>query len=89
MLHAANQACDLLASMGFIAGGTWEGATITVGSVTVAQGTALPSGYLNLSAPYSQQSSADRVAGKSMPIYCLIITAGAVQSVLIGINVQL
>ena len=89
LLHAANQACDLLASMGFIAGGTWQGRTLTVGNVTITQGTALPNGYLNLSAPYSQQSSADRAAGLSMPIYTLITTAGAVQSVLIGVNVQL
>lgn len=90
LLHAANQACDLLASMGFIAGGIWNGPTLTVGNVTVTSGvTPLPSGYLNMSAPYSQQSSAARAAGQSMPIYTLIITAGAVGSVLIGVNVQL
>ncbi len=89
LLHDANQACQLLASIGFIAGGTWTGNTITVGSATVSDGTALDNGYLNLSAPYSQQSSGDRAAGKSMPIYCLIITAGAVQSVIISVNVQL
>jgi hypothetical protein len=89
LIHDANQACDLLASMGFIAGGTWQGATITVGNVTVTQGTPLPSGYLNLSAPYSTQNSGSRAAGQAMPIYCLITTAGAVQSVLIGVNVQL
>ena len=90
LLHDANTACQLLASIGFLAGAIWNGATLTIGGVTVTSGvTPLPSGYLNLSAPYSQQSSGAHAAGQSMPIYCLITSAGAVGSVLIGIQVQL
>ena len=89
LLHDANQACALLANIGFIAPGTWQGRTLSAGSTTLEQGDALPLGYLNFSAPYSQQSSGNRAAGQAMPIYCAITSAGAVQSVLIGVNVQL
>ena len=89
LLHDANQAGDLLVSIGFIAPGTWQGKTLTVGSTTLEAGDALPLGYLAFSAPYSQQSSGNRAAGQSMPIYFALTSAGAVQSVLIGVNVQL
>lgn len=92
LIQAANQACALLASIGFLSGAVWEGATIPVPSASnpaLKTGQALPLGYLNVSPPYAQQSSGDRAAGKAMPIYCMITTAGAVQSLVIGVFVQL
>ena len=89
LLQAANNAGTYMANIGFLAGSTWEGAPVNVLGVNVQQGTAIPSGFLNLSQPYSQQSPSDRDAGKAMPIYSFITTAGAVQSLLIGVLTQL
>jgi hypothetical protein len=89
LLHDANQACAVLASIGFLAPGTWTGRTISAGSTTLENGDPLPLGYLNFSAPYSQQSSGAHAAGQAMPVYCAIASVGAVQSALIGVNVQL
>ena len=72
-----------------LADGTWEGAGINVPGVSVTQGQAIPGGFLNLAQPYSQQSPSDRAAGKAMPIYSFVTTAGAVQSLLIGVYTQL
>jgi hypothetical protein len=89
LLDAANQACQTLANVGFLAPGTWEGVEINIIGVTLSVGQTIPSGYLNQAQPYSQQSSGDRAAGKAMPIYCAITTAGAVQSLVIGVYTQL
>jgi len=89
LIQAANQACQTLADIGFIASGTWEGVTINIPGVALTLGQALNSGYLNQAQPYSQQSSGDRAAGKAMPIYCAITSAGVVQSLLIGVYTQL
>ena len=85
LIAGANQACALLASIGFLAGATWTGANI----LNLSTGQALPTGYLNQAQPYSLQSSANRTAGDAMPIYCCITTAGAVQSLVIGVYTQL
>lgn len=84
LLNAVNQAGQQAATIGFLAPGTWEGQTV----LTVVSGTPIPLGYLSLSPKYSTQSSADRQARKSMPIYVLITEAGAVHSVLVGVYVQ-
>lgn len=89
LLQAANAACVTLATIGFLAGSTWEGSSINIPGVQVTQGQAIPNGYLNLSQPYSQQSPSDRAAGKAMPIYTFITTAGAVQSLVIAVYTQL
>jgi hypothetical protein len=81
-----------MASIGFLAGAIWTGVTLPIPSANnpgLVTGQALPNGYLNLAAPYSQQSSANRAAGQAMPIYCAVTTAGAVQSIIIGVNVEL
>lgn len=90
--NGPDQACSLLAVIGFIAPGTWTGVTFPVPSASnpaLSNGQALPLGYISFSAPYSQQSAGDKAAGKAMPIYVCIITAGAVKTVTIGVNVQL
>lgn len=89
LLHAANGAGTLMNAIGFLADGIWEGAEINIPGVSVKQGQAIPNGFLNLAQPYAQQLKADRDAGKAMPIYSFITTAGAVQSLLIGVYTQL
>ena len=90
LLQGANQACSFMAGIGFLAPAVWQGAAVTVGSVTITpDSSVIPMGYLNLAASYATQSSGDRAAGKAMPIYCLITTAGAVQSLVIGVYTQL
>lgn len=89
LLNAANAAGAYMAAVGFLAGATWTGASINIPGVQLATGDPIPSGFLNLAQPYSQQLTADRDAGKAMPIYSFITTAGAVQSLVIGVYTQL
>jgi hypothetical protein len=89
LITAANAACTLLAQIGFLAGALWEGAPFAITGVSIATGQSLPVGYSVQAQPYSQQSVEDRDAGKAMPIYIFITSAGAVQSLLIGVYVQL
>lgn len=92
LINGTNTASALMASIGFIAGGVWQGATLPVPSASnpaVSNGQALPLGYVNVSPPYSQQSTGNRDAGQAMPIYSLIITAGVVQSLAIAVYTQL
>ena len=92
LIQAANQACALMANIGFLSGAVWEGPSIpvpTAGNPALVTGQALPLGYLNVSPPYAQQSPGDRAAGKAMPIYCMITTSGAVQSLVIAVYTQL
>jgi hypothetical protein len=89
LINAANNACQLLANIGFIAGGIWEGASISIVGVSMQNGQALPTGWSTQAQPYAQQSTADRDAGKAQPLYVFVITAGAVQSLVIGVYTQL
>jgi len=92
LIHACDAAGNYMANIGFLASAIWEGAAIPVPSAAnpgLQPGQVLPLGYLDLAAPYSQQSQSARAQGQAMPIYCAITTAGAVQSLLIGVYVQL
>jgi hypothetical protein len=84
LLAAVNRACAQSASIGFIGPGTWNGPQV----VNLATGTPLPTGYSVQSQPYNQQSTSDRAARKSMPIFVCVTQAGAVHSVAIQVNVQ-
>jgi hypothetical protein len=84
LIQAANEACGVLSAIGFLATAAWEGAP-----VSIPVGQAVPSGYQNQSQPYSQQIKANRDAGQAMPVYTFITTAGAVQSLLIAVYVEL
>ena len=89
LIQAANNGCTVLANIGFLATGTWEGVTINIPGVSLTPGQAITGGFLVQAQPYSQQSSADRDAGKAMPLYIAVTTAGAVQSLVIGVYTQL
>lgn len=88
ILHAANDACQQSVARGFLASGTWTGNTITVGNTTLKNGQALPDGFLCFSAPIAQQSSADRSARKSQPVYIAVIEAGSMQSLMLAVYAQ-
>ncbi len=89
LIQAANNSCTVLANIGFLATGTWEGVTINIPGVSLTPGQAITGGFLVQAQPYSQQSSADRDAGKAMPLYIAVTTAGAVRSLVIGVYTQL
>jgi hypothetical protein len=89
LIQAANSACAQSAAIGFLADGIWTGVSISIPGVQLTAGQAIPGGYLNQAQPYAQQSVNDRDAGKAMPIYCAVTSAGAVQSLLIGVYAQL
>src|SRR6185437_2053660 len=84
LIAAVNDALEAAYVRGFLGSGEWNGVQI----LNLKPGQSLPKGYSVQSPPYSQQSTSDRQARKSMPIYAAIIEAGAVHSVLIGIYVQ-
>lgn len=86
LLQAADTSCAYVAAIGFLATGTWQGAAVLNGLST---GQSLPLGYLNQSPSYATQSQGDRDAGKAVPILCAITTAGAVQSLLVGIYAEI
>ena len=85
LLTACDTVCANAVNIGFLAPAIWTGKTV----VNLSTGQALPNGYLNQSQPYAMQSSGDRAAGKAMPIYTSITTAGAVTSLTIAVYTQL
>lgn len=88
LIHAVNQACDTMRSIGFIFPAAWSGVPINLGGrIALNTGDPLPNGYVALSAPYSTQLAVDRQARKAMPIYVALTEAGSVHSLLVGINV--
>jgi hypothetical protein len=89
LIQAANEACDALAVIGFLAEAEWEGEPVSIPGVSVQVGQAIQNGYLNQSQPYSQQTTEARDAGQAMPVYSFITTAGAVTSLMIAVYTQL
>jgi hypothetical protein len=85
ILNVVDQACASEVTTGFIASsGVWTGNK--VGKLTA--GTSLPKGYLIQAQPFATQSSGDQQARKGMPVTVSIITANAIQSISIGVTVQ-
>lgn len=80
--------CQKAVSTGFLAAGLWEGPPLTVGSKTLNTGDTLSDGYLVLSDLIANQSSGDRAARKSPPVYVIPSLAGAIQNVVIAVYVQ-
>jgi hypothetical protein len=80
-----NQAAQTAAVVGAISPGVWNGVTI----LNLSAGTYLPSGYLAQAASYATQTQANQEAGQAMPIYLAVILSGAVESILVGLYVQL
>ena len=89
LIQAAEAACQNSQNIGFLADGVWKGQTINIPGVSLTYGQAIPGGFLVQAQPYSVQSQNDRAAGRAMPLYVAITSAGAVQSLLIGVYTQL
>jgi hypothetical protein len=88
LIHAVNQAAQKAVDRGYLAPGVFNPLN-GLPLLSLNPGEAMPLGYTAMSAPYSTQLSADRIARKAMPIYLVIHEAGAVHSVTVQVNVQI
>lgn len=79
-----NAVCEVAVKIGFVAPGRWNGPNI----LELSTGDTLPRGYLVQSEPIDEQIQADRDARKAPPIYVAIKLAGAIQSVVIRVDVN-
>lgn len=86
LIHACNTICQAAVNTGYLAPGTYEGIQPVI---DLDPGDPLPAGFLCQAYPYSTQSLADHNARKAMPIYIVINESGAVQSLVIGVIVNL
>lgn len=84
IISKVNQACEESVKTGFIAPGQWNGSNI----LDLSEGDYLPNGYLTQAESIDTQSQADRDARKAPNMYCAIKLAGAIQSVVIEIDVN-
>lgn len=84
LLNAINAGCQRYVDAGFLAPGIWTGAPV----LDLNTGDALTSGYLVQAASIASQSVADRAARVAPPIYVCVKLAGAVQSVVINLNIN-
>lgn len=84
LIAQVDAACASIAAMGYLGPGVWTGAPI----LNLQTGQSLPQGYLNQAPSFATQSSGNRAARQAMPIYCAILEAGAVDSVLVQVNTQ-
>ena len=77
-------ACQTAVKTGFVAPGQWNGVEI----LNLTAGDYLPDGYLIQAESINNQSQADRDARKCPYIYVAVKLAGAIQSVVIQIDVN-
>lgn len=84
ILNVINAACQKYVNAGFLAPGIWTAAPV----LDLKTGDALTSGYLVQAASMASQSAADRQARVAPPIYVCVKLAGAVQSVVINLNIN-
>lgn len=77
-------ACTKAVTSGFVAPGEWNGPQI----LNLAPGDTLSEGYLIQAGLVSEQSQADRDARLAPPIYVAVKLAGAVEAVVITVNVN-
>jgi hypothetical protein len=86
LIHACNEICQAAVNTGYLAPGEYEGIQPVL---SLDPGDPLPAGFSCQAYPYSTQSAADHAARKAMPIYIVINESGAVQSLVIGVIVNL
>jgi hypothetical protein len=84
IVHALNTVCESNVTIGFIAPGIWNAAAVK----SLATGDTLPKGYLVQADTIASQLQSDREARKSPNIYVAVKLAGAIQYVLISIDVN-
>lgn len=84
LLTVIESACQQSVKVGFVAPGQWNGA----GILNLATGDYLPTGYLIQSESFENQSQADRDARKAPYVYVALKLAGAIQSVVVQLDVN-
>jgi len=84
LVNAISSVCDQARKEGVLAPGIWTAAPV----LGLQTGTNLPLGFLVLADTIANQSSADRTARKSPPIYACVKMAGAIEHVVIGLVVN-
>lgn len=84
LIQYIQPACDDLVYIGFCAPGMWKGQTI----MDLKYGMTLPKGYLIMAESIDSQPQADREARKSPHIYIALKLAGAIEYVLVRVNVN-
>lgn len=84
ILTVIESACRESVTTGFVAPGQWNGSNI----LNLSNGDYLPTGYLIQSESFEDQSQADREARKAPNIYVALKLAGAIQSVVVQIDVN-
>lgn len=84
ILTTIESACRQAVKIGFVAPGQWNGGNI----LNLENGTYLPNGYLIQAESFENQSQADRDARKAPNIYVALKLAGAIQSVVVQIDVN-
>ena len=84
ILTTIETACRQAVKVGFVAPGQWNGGNI----LNLENGTYLPNGYLIQAESFENQSQADRDARKAPNIYVALKLAGAIQSVVVQIDVN-
>ena len=70
--------------MGVLATAAWRGADIG----PVREGDIIENGFLLWADSYDDQTDADRMAHKAVPIQCALTLAGSIESIVIEVNVQ-
>ncbi len=84
LVSAITDPCEAMVDKGYLAPGVWLGRKV----LNLEPGDTLNKGYQILSEDIHSQSKADRDARIAPPIYCCIKTAGAIESVTIGVIVD-
>ena len=84
IVNVINASCSKYVDTGFIAPGVWNGGTV----YNLNNGDTLTNGYLVQAQPISSMTAADREARKSPIIYVCVKLAGAVQSIIIRLNIN-
>lgn len=84
IINAITIPCQNAVTRGFVAPGVWTAANVK----SLLTGDALPAGYIIQADTISSQSDADRAARIAPPIYVAVKLAGAIQEVVITIDVN-
>ena len=84
ILATLEKRCQDAVKIGFVAPGQWNGTNI----LNLASGDYLATGYLIQSESFESQSQADREARKAPYIYIALKLAGAIQSVVVQVDVN-
>ena len=71
--------------MNVLASAMWRGSDIG----PVHNGDIIENGFMLWAGSYDEQSDADRVAHKAVPVQCALTLAGSIESIVITVNVQI